>query len=325
MCNRVAMSRYGLAQGFSLYDQKMQDAIPTRTTRERIAEHVVKDVLDWADATKPAAPFFLWVHFVDPHGPYTPPHFTATASAASSGRTLPVSANNGGENAIPAYQALPGVTAIDEFVERYDGEVDYLDREAGRLLEGLKKRGILDNALLVFAADHGESLGDHNLYFQHGSSLFEAQIHIPLLILGPGIAPAEVTTPVSAVDVVPTILERLGFPLPKEVQGISLNGWLDGHGAPGDASRVIYSELGKKRAAILGPMKLIWDGDRRIVDLFDVAADPLEEANIVASREGERKVLLDAVLKFEKENTRDEAADDDEETQKTLKSLGYVD
>jgi arylsulfatase A-like enzyme len=323
MCNQVAVARYGLAQGFTLYDQDLPDAIPTRSSHERIAEHVVSAVLRWADASRPAAPFFLWVHFIDPHGPYTPPHFTL--KAAPSGRTLPVSPTNGGENVIPAYQALPGVTDPVEFVERYEGEVDYLDGEAGRLIDGLKERGLLDDTLIVFAADHGESLGDHDLYFQHGSSLFEAQIHIPLLILGPGVEPGAVATSVGSVDVLPTILERLGLPLPADLQGVSLNGWLEGRPPPGGGAHIVFAELGRKRAAILGPLKLIWDGDRKIVDLFDVGADPVEARNIVASRPEELNVLLQAVMKFEKENTRDEAPDEDEETRKSLKSLGYID
>jgi len=323
ICNHVMVSRYGLAQGFTLYDQNLPDAIVTRKAHERIAEHLVGAVLDWADAAKPVSPFFLWAHFIDPHGPYTPPGFVWKGGAT--GATLPVSTSNGGLKAIPAYQALPGITAVDEYVARYSAEIDYLDRQVGRLLEGLRSRGMLDNALLVFGADHGESLGGHDLYFQHGSSLYEAQIHVPLLFAGPGIRAATIETPVSTVDVMPTVLDRLGIPAPAKVQGASLNAWLDGKEPVGAGERMLFAELGKQRAAMRGPLKLIWDGDRKSVDLFDEDADPLEEHDIASTRPEEGRRMLEAIVRFSRENTRDEAADEDEETRKILKSLGYVD
>jgi arylsulfatase A-like enzyme len=239
--------------------------------------------------------------------------------------SLPIGTTNKGKGQIPLYQAEHGETRPEDYRVRYDAEIAYFDASFGSLLAEIRKLGWLDDSLVVFTADHGESLGDHDLYFQHGSSLFEAQIHIPLLILGPGVEPGAVATSVGSVDVLPTILERLGLPLPADLQGVSLNGWLEGRPPPGGGAHIVFAELGRKRAAILGPLKLIWDGDRKIVDLFDVGADPVEARNIVASRPEELNVLLQAVMKFEKENTRDEAPDEDEETRKSLKSLGYID
>jgi len=322
ICNHVIVARHGLAQGFVTYDQDLPDAIPTREAHERIAEHLVDAVLRWADTSKPASPFFLWTHFIDPHGPYTPPGFTSPL--AGGGATLPVSQTNDGVGSIPAYQALKGVVSVDEYIARYEGEVSYVDREIGRLVSGLRARGLLENTLIVMTADHGESLGDHDLYFQHGSSLYEAQLHVPLMILGPGITPRVVETAVGIVDVMPTLLDRLGLPQPAGIQGSSLDAWLEGDEPGGAADRTLFAEIGRRRAAIRGTLKLIWDGEKKGVDLFDVSADPGEVHDLAASRREDGRRLLEAVMRFSRENTSDAAPDDDEETKKTLKALGYL-
>ena len=320
--NHVMVARHGLAQGFDLYDDTFPDAIPTRQARERIAAHLVDAVLAWASAAPPRAPIFLWVHFIDPHGPYTPPGFMPQAT--SDGPSLPVSAANAPTNAIPAYQALPGVTLVGDYVSRYDAEVDYLDREAGRLIDGLRVSGLLDGAVVVLSADHGESLGDHGLYFQHGSSLYESQIRVPLAILAPGVEPRSIEDPVGAVDLMPTVLDRAGLPQPRGMQGTSLTPWLEGSAPPSARDRVLFVELGRKIAAIRGSLKLIWDGEKKTIDLHDVEADPEESRDIAAERPEEGRRLLESVLRFSRENTRDEEADDDVETMRVLKSLGYV-
>jgi len=329
--NHVMVSRCGLAQGFMLYDETLPDAIPSRDARERTGRPLVNAVLAWAESP-PRDPLFLWVHFIDPHGPYVPPVYPRRdVPAAAPGRTLPVSESNSPVEAIPAYQALPGVTGVGEYVDRYDAEVDYVDEQAGRLLEGLRSLGLLEGALVVVAADHGESLGDHGLYFQHGTSLHEAQIRIPLMILIPGVAPRVVEEPVSAVDVMPTVLERIGLPQPRGVQGTSLRtliqpGGAAAHGpeSPGAEARLVFSELGRKRAVLGGALKLIWDAEEKEVDLYDLDADLAEEHDVAASRPDEGRRLLGSLVRFARANTRDEAAATDEETLRVLKSLGYV-
>ena len=327
--NFVTRARHGLAQGFALYDEDLPDAIVTRQAKERTAGPLVDAVLGWAGKS-PSGPTFLWVHFIDPHGPYTPPGYAEKAPRVSrGGRTLPVSATSRGAYVIPAYQALPGVTEVDEYVARYDAEVEYMDAEVGRLVEGLSSSGLLQGAIVVLVADHGESLGDHGLFFQHGSSLYDPQIHVPLIILGPGIAPRVVDETVSQVDVMPTVLEMLGLPVVRGIQGSSLGGLLTGPAAAGSISpsrsgRVLFAELDRMYAVIEGSRKLIWDAESKEIEFHDLATDPEEARDIPpGSREGERR-LLEAVSRFTRENFRDEARATDEETIRNLKSLGYV-
>ncbi len=337
--NHVMHSRHGLAQGFALYDEELTDPIPTRDSMERTASPLVDAVLAWAgrQALGPAAgsgrggkisgdPLFLWVHFIDPHGPYTPPGFVAAPPPGEGeSRVLAVSDSNEGRGVIPAYQALPGVTRADEYVERYGAEVEHMDGHLDRLMAGLRERGILDGAVVVFAADHGESLGDHDLWFQHGSSLYEAQIRVPLMISGPGISAARLPAGVSLVDVLPTILEMVGLPSHEGIQGRSLIPLLVA-GRPGGETdgRIVHAELDRLYAVLRGSQKLIWDSARGRVELYETATDPEELHDLSGEGAAARAALVKAAAEFARSNTRDLPMETDEETLKVLRSLGYV-
>ncbi len=340
--NHVMHSRHGLAQGFSLYDEELVDAIPTRDSMERTARPLVDAVLAWADregsrggdlrgggeGAERAAPLFLWVHFIDPHGPYTPPGFQPAASDAGgeAGRTLPVSESNEGSGVIPAYQALPGVTSLDEYAARYDAEVEHMDRELARLMSGLRDDGLLRDSIFVFTADHGESLGDHDLWFQHGSSLYDSQIRVPLLISGPRSVPSQPAASVSLIDVVPTILEMIGLPIHEGIQGRSLLPMLAEDGERGASSgRVIHAELDRLYASIRGGEKLIWDTAGGRVEIYETGADPEELRDLAGAGVPSRAELMKAAAEFARINTRDLPMETDEETLRVLRSLGYVD
>ncbi len=326
--NHVMHSRHGLAQGFTLYDEELVDAIPTRDSMERTARPLVDAVLAWAGKEASSAPVFLWVHFIDPHGPYTPPGFQAAASAAAEGavRSLPVSTSNEGSGVIPAYQALPGVTSLDEYAARYDAEVEHMDRELARLMAGLRDHGLLRDSIFVFTADHGESLGDHDLWFQHGSSLYDPQIRVPLLISGPRTVASRPAASVSLIDVVPTILEMIGLPIHEGIQGRSLLPLLaEGGGNGALPGRVIHAELDRLYASIRGEEKLIWDTAGGRIELYETSADPEELRDLSGARVPARAELMKAAAEFARINTRDLPMDTDEETLRVLRSLGYVD
>lgn len=325
--NHVMISRHGLAQGFHVYDDRLPDLIPTRQAQERNARSLVDAVLAWAPRPD-EGPTFLWVHFIDPHGPYTPPGWKEKAARDDGTPPLPVSTTDTGAGSIPAYQALPGLTHAGEYVALYDAEVEFMDSEVGRLLEGLERNRLLEGAIVLFAADHGESLGDHGFYFQHGSSLYDSQIRVPLLISGPGIAPGVEENPVSGVDVLPTILEMLELPQPRGIQGTSLSPRSSGQESGGEDQetdrRVLFAELGSKYAAIRGSRKLIWDASAKKIELLDFEADPEESLDLSQSEPERGRRLFESVARFAKENRRDVKALDDEETKRVLKSLGYV-
>ena len=146
----VLAGKYGLDQGFDHYDD---DTRSRGDPAERPASEVTDGALAWLEHAE--RPFFLWVHYYDPHERYAPP-----------------------------------APFADRFAGRpYDGEVAYVDAELGRLFDSLAARGELDEALIVVTSDHGESLGEH-AELTHSYSLYDAVLAVPLVFRGPGVPPA---------------------------------------------------------------------------------------------------------------------------------------
>ncbi len=164
------------------------------------ADEVTDDALALIDDLGSAG-FFLYVHYFDPHDPYLP-------------HPVPIAWNE------------PECTPdnLDSLREDYAGEVAYLDQHIGRLLEGLEARGLRDQALILFTADHGEEFLDHGSW-RHRASLYDELVRVPLLVSLPSTSRPVGFTPedVSLVDVAPTILDILGMPPLKGARGRSLN------------------------------------------------------------------------------------------------------
>src|SRR5262245_37268872 len=190
----------GLGRGFGRYDEEMPTREPRRPIYERSAADTAVAVRRWL-AEPHERPFFLWVHWMDPHGPYRPPvpHFEVAG-----GERLP-------REAIPDYQYL-GTEDRAAYVAAYDSEIRCLDGEVGALLADLRASGWLDRSLFAFTADHGESLGEHGEVFEHGENAYEPCARVPFLVRPPGGRGARVREPASLVDLVPTVLAALGLP-----------------------------------------------------------------------------------------------------------------
>ena len=188
----VLDSRYGLAQGFESYEDDLQkDALPAASGHfsERSATRVTDHALEWLGA-QPREPFFLWTHYFDPHAPHN----------------APVEYLQG--------ERLPADAPADEQATRreYLAEVTYADYELGRLIAGLPT-DVRERTLIVFTADHGESLGEHGEY-SHSRLLYEVTLRVPLVVSNPKVFPtAQVVSDrvVGLVDVAPTLLSMLGI------------------------------------------------------------------------------------------------------------------
>jgi arylsulfatase A-like enzyme len=171
------------------------------------------------------APFFLWVHYFPPHGPYTPPEsYLRGVPELPAGKTLEVSERNYESEKIPAYQALPGLTSAGDYRRRYAAHVRYADAFVGRLLQRLRETGRYERALVIVTSDHGESLGEHGFYFQHGNLAYDEQARVPLVVKWPGNVHAgeRVRSPVELVDVAPTVLAAAGAGVSPEMDGRAL-------------------------------------------------------------------------------------------------------
>ena len=181
----VLHPRYGLGQGFKEYLAPGVRVAPgMRPPTEWGAEQVVTEVLTqmWK---REVGPYFLWAHFYDPHSPFEP-----RAPFAAPEGTPPESS------------------------ELYDLEIAYMDYWIGRLLNELETRGDLEETLIVVTGDHGESLGEHGELY-HTLFIYDATIHVPMILVGPGIkAGRRVTEVVSSVDLFSTILKMFGLDPP---------------------------------------------------------------------------------------------------------------
>lgn len=248
--NVVLKARSGLDAGFDVYDDELPVAEANRGLYfERVARQTVSRANAWL-ARRGEAPFFLWVHLQDPHGPYTPPEPWADLVPEVPMRTgieLPVMRTNRGRGGLPAYQALDGVHRAARYAGLYAGEIAFADHWLGVLFDEARRAADRRGLVVVFTADHGESLDEDGFFFQHGHATTPEQAHVPLVIAAPGLAPRRVSGVVSHVDLAPTVLELAGLaPLPRE-SGISLVPVLRGEALLPD--RTVVSDIGHELGA----------------------------------------------------------------------------
>ena len=266
----VLAPSYGFVRGFDFYDCR-------GCTIDQNAEEVTDSFLRWMEEgrRRDGSPFFVTLHLFDPHYPYTPPEpwkslwtdtefrgadWTDVASADY------LAGFSGGE---------VDSAAMHHVIACYDAEIAYTDSQLSRVFSFLRREGLADSTLVILMADHGEEFGEHG-QVMHGFQLYQETVGVPLIMSGPGVpsgAVREVT--VAQIDVLPTLLGRLGMQVPPQVQGMDL---LAGEGSPED--RVIPSSgftTDREQAALRrGHLKLFWQpGDGQAV-MYDLASDPEE-------------------------------------------------
>ena len=186
----VLDSRFGLDQGFDLYHDDLTKGMQysPHMYRERAAELTNEPAAAWLRENGDQ-PFFLWVHYFDPHAVYMPPEPFRTRYA----------------------------------YDLYDGEIAYVDSQIGALLDQLDALGVRERTLVIYTSDHGEGLGEHG-EFSHSLLIYDATMHIPLIVHAPQALPQGkvIDQQCSLVDVVPTVLALLGEPVPKDLDGVNL-------------------------------------------------------------------------------------------------------
>jgi arylsulfatase A-like enzyme len=213
-------AQHGYAKGFERYRETMSEAaLATEMDRTRAITEDARRLL----ARPGERPFFLWLHYVNPHAPYEPPAPFDTAfldAEAEQGPVLaPVEGFHGG---VPKAWAVKG-RRLGYYVARYDGEIATVDAEVGKVLDALRDSPVSARTMVVVTSDHGESLGEHDYYFDHGENLFDPCLRIPLIVRLPG-ATAGVRTSAlaSTLDLLPTILDAVKVSYPSDIAGRSL-------------------------------------------------------------------------------------------------------
>jgi choline-sulfatase len=288
----VMSDRFDFAQGFAHYDENFDQLIPAGGIEylQRSAASTTDAVIGYLEAAGVPERLFLFVHYFDPHQPYAAPaEFVERYDPAP--EALPADP----AERLRTLSGTDRVAALQAYAWRYASEVTYLDAQVGRLLDHLRSSGVLDAALLVVTSDHGENFWEHESdeLFQHHKWVYQTVVHAPALIRLPGGrgGGARLTGPASHVDLLPTILETLGVPAPDAVQGAALN-LLEPSEGP---SRPLYGEATGPRWPGGGPdqrnarfvregrFKLIQTPYQGTEELYDLAADPGETANLLAA------------------------------------------
>jgi arylsulfatase A-like enzyme len=289
--------------------------------REATAEDVTDEALDWVGrlfSTDARPPLFLWVHYVEPHAPY---------------------------RFHDAFADRLGITERDPSrSDRYDTEVAAVDRAVDRLVAGLRGHLAPERTLVIFTADHGESLGEHD-YWGHGRYLYEPSLRIPLGMTWPGtIAPGATDRQASILDVPATVLGLIGLDTPAGFDGISWADAVTGGELPSERALCYQAHKGavhgprdadRRRskgllsvAVVEGSIKEILRVKNNRHSLYDLAADPVETNDLVTPDQRPSEDLLECVgVISEGLGSLDRLADTklDDETVDQLRALGYID
>jgi len=305
-------------------------------------------------------PFFLYVHNVEPHDPYTAPtprvpqrerrranrmlsrYRSLTRVDWSAGRPRGTTDNTEFQRAALGHleRMQPAIEAL------YDADVGLADARLGGVVDALRRRGVWDRTLLVVLSDHGEAFGEHG-GFQHDQSLYEELLRVPLLVRLPDDAHAgrRVAEPVSLLDVVPTIAAVLGEPeVARGSRGRSLLGHLGAGERPPDGPQVVGWRVNRKKyfapwdatrgdvnaALRQGPWKAVWNREPGSLELYDLSRDPGEQHDRSAALpERARAFRRAGQAALSACPTPDDAARGapslDDETRRRLENLGYID
>jgi len=249
--NIVLQRRIGLDRGFDVYDDQLPHPEGARDwVFERRAQATTERALAWL-GERGSAPFFLWVHYQDPHGPYDAPEpwggrFHGALEPPMAERTLPALEDESGLGGIPAYQLLPGLVRPSAYRARYAEEIRFADHWIGNLLDGVAAAA--PDAVVLLTSDHGESFGEHGRYFVHGYTTTPENAHVPFVLRAPGLPRGERRSEVvHHVDVAPTLLELAGLAAPDDAPGVALGPVL--RGERDLPERYVYCDRGEELSA----------------------------------------------------------------------------
>jgi arylsulfatase A-like enzyme len=320
----------GIDAGFDVFDA------PGRGQRTAAATN--EAVLPWLEE-RAAEPFFLWVHYFDPHSPYDPPaRFRETFREEELDATLE-------ERRVDAEEHFPDSPdlSVREAMNLYDGEIAFLDEELGRLLDRLRDQGdAWERTVVVIVGDHGEGLGQHD-DMTHGG-IWREQLHVPLLLRTPGEPGRRIARRVSTVDVLPLLLGLIDLPGEEEIAAQA--GGIDrlAPDAPDapvvsresdDGHRVLDGRETPRLTILSGRWKLVHDPEGRDL-LFDLEKDPFELASVHREQPDTVEALRGRLLReLERQDARNKffygdsgggrEVSVDEETLQQLRALGYTD
>jgi arylsulfatase A-like enzyme len=282
---------FGLLQGYEHKDVELP-----RVPAKRRADELTNRAVAWLKTVPRKRPVHLMVNYFDPHGPYDPPPGFDSLPAAH----RPITADD-------IEVTKTGTLSEDQraaYVDRYDGEIRFMDHHLGRLLEALRSLGRYEDALIVIVSDHGELFGEHGM-MEHGHALYEELLRVPLLVRFPkgrdGGRFEDAT--VSGVDILPLIAHEAGFPLPPGVEGVPVGRRQSAFSECPRGAFFVY-RYGARfdrnlQSVVKWPWKLIFS-DRGAPEVYRLDEDPGEgtnragataEAELVGELQAQRRSL----------------------------------
>ncbi|UCF44073.1 MAG: sulfatase-like hydrolase/transferase [Planctomycetota bacterium] len=293
----VLDEQFGTGQGFDSYNDKFVQPIGPGDSLERRGEEASRFACSYIDQHQ-NDPFFLFLHYFDPHNDYIPPEPFASEYADN----------------------------------LYAGEIAYTDYCIAQVIDKLKSLDLYDSSLIIIVGDHGEALGDHGETY-HGYYIYQSAVRVPFIIRPPKCRkPKAVDNIVSLVDVVPTILGYLGIEAPAHLQGEDLSDY-SADKMPSKEKRYVYCESFDGTYYGCNPLLgLVGDRFKYIEttrpELYDLTQDALEENNLVKKDEKRarfmRKQLHEMISQLISAHSADARIELDDQTRTRLESLGYV-
>jgi arylsulfatase A-like enzyme len=324
----MVSARLGFGRGFDAYDE--ESAGHGAISSPILTDQAVAFLRDVGDQ-----PFFLFLHYFDPHYDFQ----QHEGHDFGGGYEGPLGS---GEPILQLWKKLKHLSPDDMayLISLYDSEIAFTDHHIGAVLAELDRQGVLADTIVIVTADHGEEFMERG-WLGHSITLHHELIRVPLIMKLPGVTPRVVDTPVSLMDVAPTLLGFLGIEIPPDLDGRALD-LRSGRDVP---IAPVFSETfnpqvhrpgSAKRLAlqsvVVGNHKLIYNGLRRRAELYDLSADPAERRDLRQAGTGDLEALQ-ALLDTWTERTASKRRDDAEESvedpftpeqRERLKALGYL-
>jgi arylsulfatase A-like enzyme len=328
--------QFGFSQGFNEYYETWKLTKASNFLAD--ANNATEIIIPWLKKNRKNS-FFMFLFYIDPHDPYSPPSPFDTKYQASFDRNL-----KGKENAEYLTEVILGDKSlskedIDYLTALYDGEVAYVDYHIGKLLDALEKYGIMKNTIIILTADHGEEFYEHGGAL-HGYALYNEHLRVPLIISSSKLnwANSRVQSVVRLIDIMPTISDLLGIGQVDNVEGESLLPLME-LGYSDKEDRLVFAETRINRASGLfasfislqkEDWKMIFNVLENKRELYDLKSDPYEIKNLIEKRPDKARKLSKDMLKFINLSPKVEVGNGerldkvDQSTIANLKSLGYL-
>ena len=352
------LAAFNVTQGFEYYDDQLdplsgiQRLMFVKVIRrfyqkplwwvdgQRNAIEVNQQLFKWFDHNSKRKPFFAFINYFDPHDPYLPP-----AAYSKMYRTSP-SRMNGRIEGIYSDRSTGERIAKDGKPLReddyealkalYDGEIRFMDDQLSKLFDYLRQNSLLSNTLVVITSDHGESIGEHKI-LDHGHALYEEQIRVPLLMIGPNIPKGKrISGIIRNIDILPTLMEYLKLTSPSDIQGKSFLSNLadvphDGRIYVGEIFQDPNTRVKRFQRDLKGrrdrASKLLWASNHRH-EFYDLLSDPAENHDLYQTREKDFNLISTELFNYLKpfpKKDRRKKPEMDEESLESLKATGYFD